>query len=1037
MKKHLKFIDGTSDKFWQIEVSGLAHTVTYGKNGTSGTTQTKSFASAEECLKSAEKLLSEKIKKGYSDDGQVTLTPSDKPQTDKQAALQAILDEFDQIIIHRKINDLLPFLQEKSKGHVEALKKHIKKCKQYWMTYTDIANESTFHTRSSNWGKRGDEKQARIITMSAIALFDKTEVASWNEIFWVLNDTSDKVLSNILEWVRPNWVEDFVLKIAKENPWNYMDYRILRRWEENALINYNPELVALSLANYTDYAIENQNHLRAKDFIAFLANDSVAYERDIPQLYNYPTAIHSRVFQEGEKYISFWEVVFTQLFAENKLDRAFFIKNALQIQTKEWSNQPKAFFKNRLEALQPTNDELIAHQETIFTYFHSPFPPTITYGMDWVKQLYEHPDFDVPSFLEWFAPVLMRTDCKAAIKIFFQIVEKISKANPTYNANIALSLADIFVIPDMSLQERATKSILKIADAHDSELKEKFQLYAPQMQGSVKETLRNFLAGEEALETDIETYQAYEYAPQKANVLIETVRLPNDWNDILFQFGKFISSDEVLDGEILLNVFITQRHLFPVDYVEQLQPYWKQLARTYFPNAYKNELRSLLMAKMTHLENMIPKEHTHHFRQTASGFVFLSFHILEKVQHKIKSNTNLSFLSFPTHVPYWVAPKTLIERIIMYQNAQETIDIQDLCIAIARMPRENVEEAIPLLAQLEPEMQRLMEFCLGIHKIIDFQNTTILSKLITFFSGNNENIATWAVAARTFYPTETFAEFEKTPLSNIPFVAAPYLPNIQIKEKWNESKNYQTKQMERSPSWYEMEYEVPRTPLNKLPKNSLYSANIFCRENHWRAGLQDEGSVCYWHSILPQNDETLACQLAKSSYNDTQSEYTSGVFKGYLKIVNRPEFWFSDITTLVFATSFFQKSKEVRLMATETLINLIEKQAFPAETFGKKAAFLISGQYGVLLRFIESLIMIKDVSPQHNSALYLILDSIFKNLTLKEKIPTNFKKLLEHYVDMLAKTQQNPSSEALVVLAQWKDNAALKKLVNTVVQHKK
>lgn len=41
MKKHLKYINGTSDKFWEIDCSELEYSTTYGKNGTSGTTQVK------------------------------------------------------------------------------------------------------------------------------------------------------------------------------------------------------------------------------------------------------------------------------------------------------------------------------------------------------------------------------------------------------------------------------------------------------------------------------------------------------------------------------------------------------------------------------------------------------------------------------------------------------------------------------------------------------------------------------------------------------------------------------------------------------------------------------------------------------------------------------------------------------------------------------------------------------------------------------------------------------------------------------------
>ncbi|EMO39105.1 LIC_11051 family fibronectin-binding protein [Leptospira noguchii] len=65
MKHYLTFQDDQSDKFWQIEVSGNSFTTTYGKTGSSGQTQTKTFNDEETCLKEAKKLLSEKLKKGY------------------------------------------------------------------------------------------------------------------------------------------------------------------------------------------------------------------------------------------------------------------------------------------------------------------------------------------------------------------------------------------------------------------------------------------------------------------------------------------------------------------------------------------------------------------------------------------------------------------------------------------------------------------------------------------------------------------------------------------------------------------------------------------------------------------------------------------------------------------------------------------------------------------------------------------------------------------------------------------------------------
>ncbi|EMM76869.1 WGR domain-containing protein [Leptospira santarosai] len=82
MKHHLTFKDDKSDKFWSIETSGNSFTVTYGKTGTAGQTQTKSFDDEKKCLKEAEKLLSEKLKKGYVEGD--TKTSSQKETTSVQ-----------------------------------------------------------------------------------------------------------------------------------------------------------------------------------------------------------------------------------------------------------------------------------------------------------------------------------------------------------------------------------------------------------------------------------------------------------------------------------------------------------------------------------------------------------------------------------------------------------------------------------------------------------------------------------------------------------------------------------------------------------------------------------------------------------------------------------------------------------------------------------------------------------------------------------------------------------------------------------------
>jgi hypothetical protein len=436
------------------------------------------------------------------------------------------------------------------------------------------------------------------------------------------------------------------------------------------------------------------------------------------------------------------------------------------------------------------------------------------------------------------------------------------------------------------------------------------------------------------------------------------------------------------------------------------------------------------MQKIMHLKGKFKYEKSEY--DTIKTFELFAS-ILFKVDNKIDINSQLPLLSMPTHEPYWVEPKVLMERLIAYQNAKEDIDRADLCIAISRMPRENTEEAAQLLPQLDTDLAKLMAYCLGISQTIDMSETDSMFSGVSFMGESTqqtENIALWAVAARTVYPQKTFSEFEKNSLSEVPFVVAPFNPPPYFKQRWREEKNYQTDEMERSYLWDELHFDAPEAKT--LPNHLLYSLDIFDRPTTWLHCLNHAENAFYWHSVMPQNPEPLAFFLLKSACSHVVVTSSSAELKGFLDILTRPEFWFSDSTLLVFACCFFQEKKDIRFMASEVLITLIQNQAIDAEKFSEKVAFLISEQYSALLRFIDAIVVLKDVSPSHNSALFIILDNVFKHLVLSEKMPTNFKKLVEHYVDIIAKTQQKPSVEALHFFEKLGDNAALKGLVKQI-----
>ena len=66
-RRELIFSDSKSNKFWNIELNGSDYTVNYGRVGTKGQTNTKSFDSADDAKADYDKIVAAKLKKGYAD----------------------------------------------------------------------------------------------------------------------------------------------------------------------------------------------------------------------------------------------------------------------------------------------------------------------------------------------------------------------------------------------------------------------------------------------------------------------------------------------------------------------------------------------------------------------------------------------------------------------------------------------------------------------------------------------------------------------------------------------------------------------------------------------------------------------------------------------------------------------------------------------------------------------------------------------------------------------------------------------------------
>ena len=65
--RYFELVSGTSRKFWEVVLSGDRYSVRFGRIGTPGQECVKSFSSGDGARRAAERMISEKIAKGYEE----------------------------------------------------------------------------------------------------------------------------------------------------------------------------------------------------------------------------------------------------------------------------------------------------------------------------------------------------------------------------------------------------------------------------------------------------------------------------------------------------------------------------------------------------------------------------------------------------------------------------------------------------------------------------------------------------------------------------------------------------------------------------------------------------------------------------------------------------------------------------------------------------------------------------------------------------------------------------------------------------------
>lgn len=1044
MFKHLKYIDGTSDKFWEIQTSGSSHTVTYGRNGTDGQSKTKSFDSEDACLKDAEKLINEKTKKGYSEDGTVNVAkqPAKEGALPRKSASaqekEEVIAALKELIISGKQANVLPFLQSYAKGNLELIKKEIRSAKRFYMTYVDLKNEPAYKMHNTySWGFRGTTMQIRVIKLLALGTFSLSDASTWTEFVELIDTPKDPLVFDIVDWAKPDWLSDYLQQQFQKNEWLFLDYGNLRFWEDSGLLQHNPEIYANALVNFTSRKREDAKDALIENFLT----DELAITRDVPLLFDYDSNInniyHSYDYSKKTNDL-LWHILFAKLLSRGKIDREFLVNGSLEIQTKNWNNQTKSFFRNLILQIELDEDSIIKAQHQVLPLLHSEDTGPVNFAINLLKPILGHPDFDREEFFNWLPPVFMRSDMKGGIKALIIQIDKLLKEYPDFKDQASLLIADTFMISDLQLQERAAKFILKHQANYSDELSDKLNLYSAQMLGAISKDLNITLSTTDTYYTEDDLLatlaggdsSSYAYAPEESTKLNEEVVLPIDWNDILFQVGQVIHSEDPLDMEILMNAWTLQLPNFPSDYKKQLEPYINKLKNTYSDTCWCQIFSAIFIEHYYNPSKIYFNDNKY---ANVSHLISLLNPLMELWQRRWKDGIQLVALSLPSHKPFWIAPDILVDRILAYQDAAVEVNLIDFSIALSRTVREGVnglEKKIELIK--DDFIASALSYAFGLIKEIPIKKKGWLSKLIVG-KDNKEDAAlgVYATIARSNHPLDEFPAFEDTVFGSAVYAVKPLDPKLKLKEVYSSQYNYQTKKQEEVLIGNELDVEFPA--FQDYPKTFLFALDIFNRGRNNNLGYSlSTNDVRYAYSLVPQNPDGLA-YLYALSFN-RMAVWNTKQTKGLLEQMFYPFYIFRDPSALYLATALFNGDKIIRATCVEVFLQTVEQNRLPLDLLSKHLILLMNGDFGPIGRFVEVLEQSKDVSAKHNDAILQLLSLLLQGLVLKDKMPTNFKKVIELFYDLQQKSGQRLNENLRQSIQQFEAYKSLQPLLKKILK---
>lgn len=984
-----------------------------------------------------------------------------------------LIENWRQIVEQQEEQAIISFLKQLDKAQKKTLLPTISETAKEYLEIKDrLINNKHFYA------KKASNKQDRILNYSIFVCTEKPHHAlhKWLDVHKIITPF---VVHHILNWYCPKWLSAYLNEFGKQDfiPLN-IRYELVLKMMDLGYVQPSDLLMAKLLTRVIFPEVVNQKWIHQFQPEVLLKHPDTL-TKHIWYLFENNTKIyqvnrHFNLVDKENLPKNCWYAALKKYADSGQINRLKLLKAGLQATTNTTFNKPSVgWFAGLFEYLCPTKEELLKLQTGLFSTFTLSHAKAIIIALKNIKKIVLHPNFKVEDGLENFE-LLLTSQTKSINTLSLDILEKLTKSNPTYRAKICELATHAFIHREEHLQRKATKIICDYGIKNNNNLLKKIQPYSPNLFYKTQQALSTLGFKKNAQKFDNQSHKRIE-----KKIICSKKRIPplQSFDDFLKLTLQVFDNQQPYHFDQFLAGLLKYQNELKGANIDKFVPVFKKAYQLVFNElpSHQGMIDNILGIFFMDLGDLLIAKYpadSQELRKIAAAYLEQGFFVHEEgtsfelqyanlyrwynpydpsevytplkkllggVLNFLHQEKKLPLLSTPTHVPMWVNPEIFVEKLAIYQVKNESPNAIDLQLAISRFDFEGSKKALKIAKSLlSGKHLDLVEFLCAKNTPLpvyiqqknlseeDFSGTTITEHECPFYYG----FLTAAITKNSAQQAEYFTQLPDLKLKKNYFTGChPWM--VFWEERRLEDWNHKTQRLEFVGEPYihrEIQVKIPKGMNIQDYPNFLYQY-FPGNDEPFRPNVNDVQRLL---GMLPNNPEPLIALLIADNLK-YPTFWEEDARKRVLQVIE----WLSPLKHKIYgqsihlfiAAGMLCADRPIRERLAKIWENGVTQQIIDSPLLGKLLGKMERKEFAPFKRFTDlAQNHLFNLSAVHNRA----LESLVAHLLAKlPAIPIkSTQKLLVLYRELLAMNQSCINNERLILLlALWKTAPALRKVI--------